>query len=210
MSYHWENTIWQSADGSWNRGFYKRISRSGSPNSWSDEDYDSEWDDDFDFTAFEYLRTGFSSEDSAANWRPGVNPGGFDLLVYRGNSKQCKELDQLAYWFKYPADKIKHDRKEHLRKNREHFKALQATWTPEAIRAALSGRIRLEAAIKGDERAYDYLGMHSSVRGTFEQKGDWLMLEGKRIYNLKTDKFEKHVHKLERYTAPRFGYGRGW
>lgn len=210
MSYHWENAIWQSKDGSWNRGYYKRISRADSPNAWEDEDYDSEWDDDFDFSAFSMVQTGMRSEEEAWGYEPQGNPGFAEVSNYKDHSRTCKHLDELAHWFKHPEEKIKRDRLELLRKNREHFKALQATWTPEAIRAALSGRIRLEAAIKGDERAYDYLGMHSSVRGIFEQKGDWLMLEGKRIYNLKTDKFEKHVHKLERYTAPRFGYGRGW
>lgn len=210
MSYHWENTIWQSKDGSWNRGFYKRISRSDSPNAWDDDSYDSEWDDDFDFTAFDFVRTGFPSEAAAANWQPGANPGGYELQPYAGNARHAKHLDQLAHWHRHPEEKIKHDRLELLRKNREHFKGLQETWTAEEIRRALSSRVSLQAEVKGDERAYDYLGMHSSVRGAFYQEGDWLMLEGKRIYNLKMDKFEKHVHKLERYTAPRFGYGRGW
>lgn len=208
MSYHWENVIWQSKDGSWNRGFYERISMGSS--RWDDENYDSEWDDDFNFESFDYLKTGFRSEEDAANWKPTGNPGSFSLMAYAGNSKECKALDQLAYWVKHPEEKKKHDRLELLRKNREHFKKLQETWTPEEIRRALSSRFSLQAEVKGDERAYDYLGRHSSVRGAFYQEGDWLMLGGKRIYNLKTDKFEKHIHKLERYTAPRFGYGRGW
>lgn len=211
MSYHWENTIWQSKDGSWNRGFFKRISMAGSSNSWEDEDYDSEWDDDFDFSSFDYLQTGFRSLEAARRWEPGANPGGWDEIPYAGNSKECKRLDQLAHWHKHPEEKAKHERKELLRKNREHFKKLQEIWTAEAIREAAADRFRsLTATIKSDERAFEVYGLSTHVTGRLVEDGDWLKIEDKRIYNLKTDKFEKHVHKLERYTAPRFGYGRGW
>ena len=211
MSYHWENTIWQSKDGSWNRGFFKRISMAGSPNGWEDEDYDSEWDDDFDYSSFDYLQTGFRSLEEAQRWEPGANPGGWAEIPYAGNSKECKLLDQLAHWHRYPEEKAKHERRELLRKNREHFKKLQEVWTPEAIRAAAADHfLKLTATIKGNESAFEIYGSSISATGRLIKKGDWLEIEGKRIYNLKTDKFEKHVHKLERYTAPRFGYGRGW
>lgn len=211
MSYHWENTIWQSKDGSWNRGYFKRISRSDSPNAWEDDSYDSEWDDDFDFSGFDYLQTGFRTLTDAQRWEPHGNPGGWDEITYAGNSKECKHLDQLAHWHRHPDERKKHERRELLRKNREHFKALQAEWTPEAIRAAAADRFcKLTAVLKSDENAFEIYGSSNSVSARFVENGDWLEIEGRRIYNLKTDKFEKHVHKLERYVAPRFGYGRGW
>lgn len=211
MSYNWENAIWQSKDGSWNRGYYKRISRADSPNAWDDEDYDSEWDDDFDFSGFSMVQTGMRSEGEAWGYEPQGNPGSAAVSNHKDNSRNCKHLDELAHWFKHPEEKAKHDRLELLRKNREHFKKLQEVWTPEAIRTAAAGHFfKLTATIKLDESAFTTFGSSISATGRLIEKGDWLMLEGKRIYNLKTDKFEKHVHKLERYTAPRFGYGRGW
>jgi len=211
MSYHWENVIWQSKDGSWNRGFYHRISMGGSPNSWNDGDYDSEWDDEFDESYFDYARTGFRSENDALLWEPSGNPGGASILPYRGNSKECKELDQLAFFHAHPEEKARHERKEFLRKNREHFKALQAEWTPEKIRAI--GRFdTVVATVKGDDEAYSRLGMNYDLRGVPTIEGDWLKLESKPIYNLKTDKFHKRVHSFGR-PAPvqRAVYGRyGW
>jgi len=211
MSYHWENTIWQSKDGSWNRGFYHRISAAGSPGSWNDGDYDSEWDDEFDESYFDYARTGFRSEHDALLWEPAGNPGSASILSYRGNSKECKELDQLAFFHAHPEEKVKHDRKEFLRKNREHFKALHAEWTPEKIRAI--GRFdTVIASVKGDDEAYSRLGMNYDLRGVPTIEGDWFKLEGKQIYNLKTDKFHKRVHSFGR-PAPvqRAVYGRyGW
>lgn len=211
MSYHWKNVIWQSKDGSWNRGFYHRISMGGFPSSWKDGDYDSEWDDEFDESSFDYARTGFRSEQDAFNWEPSGNPGGAYTIAYRGNSKECKELDQLAFFHAHPEEKTKHERREFLRKNREHFKALQTEWTPEKIRAI--GRFdTMVATVKGDDKAYSGYGMNYDLRGVPVVEGDWLKLEGKPIYNLKTDKFHKRVHSFGR-PAPvrRAAYGRyGW
>ncbi len=199
MSYHWENTIWQSKDGTWNRGFFKRIPMG---DGWSDEDYDSEWDDEFDFSAFDYLRTGFPSEAAAFNWQPGANPGSHTTVPYAGNSKECKHLDQLARWHLHPEEKAKHDRLELLRKNREHFKNLQTEWTPEAIRSARANLIRFDVEFKQDEAVHTAFGISTSAQGNLFENGDWLEIMGKRVYNLKTDKFEKNIHSLRR-SAPR-------
>lgn len=210
MSYHWENVIWQSKDGSWNRGFYKRISMAPMGGHY-DEEYDSEWDDDFDFGTFDYAKTGFPSETAAANWQPGANPGGFEVVPYRGNSKECKALDQLAFFHKFPAEKAKFERKELLRKNREHFKKLAEEWDPERIGGASRSMRTVRVTLKSDERAYDHFGAQTILEGSFKKNGDWLEVEGRRIYNTKTSKFEKHVHKLEEvaFRAPSY-YGRRW
>lgn len=198
MSYHWENVTWQSRDGSWNRGFYTRLSREPNYGSESDgEDYDSEWDDDFDLNSFDTVRTGFRSATSAAEWMPYGNPGGTAVIYYRGNSKECKALDQLAFFHFHPEEKAKQERKEFLKKNREHFKALEAEWTPERISEFLGNRSRLTAQIKKDDRAYSPLGIVVTATGVPLREGNWFLINGKRIYNLKTAKFEKHVHKLE-------------
>jgi len=211
MSYHWENVIWQSKDGSWNRGYYKRISMA-STGGYYDEEYDSEWDDDFDFTGFDYLQTGFRSENDADRYQPHGNPGGAtEVYPYKGNSKECKRLDQLAFFHKFPAEKVKFERKELLRKNREHFKKLAEEWHAERVGEASRNMRKVRVTLKSDERAYDYFGAQLILEGNFRKNGDWLEVEGRRIYNMETNKFEKHVHKLEEvvFRAPSY-YGRRW
>lgn len=210
MSYNWDNVIWQSADGSWSRGYYERISRADSPDSWEDDDYDSEWDDDFTHDSFDTVRTGFLTEDAAFDWEPHGNPGSFWQIFYKGNSKECKALDQLAFFHANPDELKKHLRKEFLRKNREHFKALASEWTPDLMRGYLDSHRRLEVQIKGDDNAFEQWGSSSTVAGSLVKKGDWLEIEGKQIFNTKTDKFHKRVHKVAFYEPARYGYGRRW
>lgn len=195
MSYHWENTIWESKDGSWNRGYFERISNPYS----SDSDYDSEWDDDFNFEAFDYVKTGFKTEAEALQYTPNGNPGSWSTLHYAGNSKKCKYLDQLAFFAKNPAEKAKFERKELLRKNREHFKKLSETWTPESVASASSRYTILTAVIKSDEEAYSQFGLSTHVNGYLKVDGDWFKIEGKRVYNKKTNKFAKNVHRLYKF-----------
>lgn len=72
MSFNRENVIWQSADGTWGRGFYE----SSSTGSYDDEEYDPEWDVDYDYDRFEWVSVGHSTEQAArASW-DGENPGG--------------------------------------------------------------------------------------------------------------------------------------
>lgn len=198
MSYHWENTIWQSKDGSWNRGYFKRISYFDHPGAWNDPDYgyDSEWDDDFDHSDFDCLMTGFKTEKDAEGYTPHGNPGSCFLIPYKGNSKECKELDQLAFFHKNPVEREKFERKELLRKNREHFKALASEWTPEKMKNLSKTFKTVSVEIKADEAAYTSLGLTSIFRGYAKVDGDWLIVEGKRVYNLKTNKFEQHVRSL--------------
>lgn len=211
MSYHWENVIWQSKDGSWNRGYFHRISNADSPSSWNDEDYgyDSEWDDEFDFSSFDYLSTGMRSEETAWNFTPHGNPGTYTLLPYAGNSKECKHYDLMAHWHRNPAEKAKAQRKEHLRKVREHFKDIVAEWNPQAMKELAGGYSTFSVVLKGDDKVYEQWGLSHELTGVPLVEGDWLTVEGKRVYNLKTEKFEKRVRKFERYmNHGRYGYRR--
>jgi len=87
-----ENVIWQSADGTWNRGFYAYWQTNT-----DDEDRDEEWDVDYSWDEFNWVRTGLASEQDAVEaWR-GVNPGMREVLPWSERaSKQCAELDTLA------------------------------------------------------------------------------------------------------------------
>lgn len=207
MSYHWENVIWQSKDGSWNRGYFHRISM-GSGN-WDDDGYDSEWDDEFDHSNFDYLATGIRSEDAAWDFKPHGNPGSATILPYAGNSKECKHYDLMAHWHRNPAEKVKAERKEHLRKVREHFKALEEEWASEAMEKLPATYASYFVTLKSDERVYEQWGASQEVIAPLRREGDWLTVEGKRVYNLKTSKFEKSVRKFERYVS-RGGYGYGF
>lgn len=93
MSFNWDNELWQSADGFWNRGYYERMTP---PLSLQDEDYDPEWDDEFNYGSFEDVTTGFRTETEADNWEPHGNPGGSTRTTVEDNPSRVLELDTLA------------------------------------------------------------------------------------------------------------------
>lgn len=199
MSYFWANTIWQSKDGSWARGYYTRISGANS-GSLEDEDfgYNSEWDDDFDDSSFDYLATGLTRE-QAHDFTPAGNPGTYVEIAYRGNSKVCKELDLMAFHHNNPEAKAKHDRAIHNRKRREHFAELEKRWAGVDLERQL-----LVATIAGNDRVYDGAGAFTIVSGAPKVDGNWLTLEGRKILNTKTGKFHNRVHNVERSRYRRF------
>lgn len=90
MSFHHENVTWQSEDGTWNQGFYTRISVGYS------EDYDSEWDDTYD-NSFQFVSSGHATADDA--WRSwgGPNPGsGYEVRYSPGTAEEIKHYEDLA------------------------------------------------------------------------------------------------------------------
>lgn len=91
MSFNRENVIWQSPDGTWNRGFY--TVHEGGFYGDEDEDYDPEWDVDYDYDSFEHVSRGHaSSDDARRSWR-GANPGG---CSYVEDPEQIAKLDAMA------------------------------------------------------------------------------------------------------------------
>lgn len=93
MSFHRENIVWQSADGTWSRGFYECHESGG----YEDDDFDPEWDVEYDYDALEQVSCGHPSEDAALqSWR-GANPGGATVLPYgSGSAAEVAQLDDLA------------------------------------------------------------------------------------------------------------------
>lgn len=93
MSLHRENVIWQSADGTWSRGFYTTYP-TGDPSS---EDYDREWDVDYNYDEFWWASTGHPNVEAAErSWR-GANPGGHEQVPYTPeNIALVEECDDLA------------------------------------------------------------------------------------------------------------------
>jgi len=83
MSFNRENVIWESKDGTWNRGFYEAFSVGEDP----------EWDVEYNYQEFSWVTVGLLSEELAhQSWR-GANPGGYELYHY---STKCDELDAMA------------------------------------------------------------------------------------------------------------------
>lgn len=97
MSYHRENVIWQSADGTWGRGFYENYPTK----SYDDDDYDSEWDVEYDYDIFSWVSVGHPTEQAAgASW-DGANPGGSTVYAFGDSgwpneSPVAPKFDEMA------------------------------------------------------------------------------------------------------------------
>ncbi len=194
MSFHRENVTWQSQDKTWSLGFFTVIPG----NTW-DEDYDPEWDVDYDFSSFEWVTSGHPTEDAAFEaWR-GANPGGGSVVAYAGHSKEAKAYDLMALWCRRPDLKEEHLKKEARKAKREHFKKLTEDFEAKHRFAGLSVRV----TFKKDADVHSYLGVSESATGHLLQKGDWLTLQEKRVFNTKTGKFAPNIHALEE-SSPRY------
>jgi len=98
MSFHRENILWQSADGTWSHGFYECHESYGGRGDDDDEDsFDPEWDVEYNYGALEQASCGHPSEDAAfQSWR-GANPGGSTVLPSDSDSAaEVAQLDDLA------------------------------------------------------------------------------------------------------------------
>lgn len=91
MSCNRENVIWQSKDGTWNRGFYECFDV-GDP---CDEDWDYEWDVEYG-DGFEWLSLGHATEQAAHESWDGSNPGGYDRCEYAGYPAESARYDAKA------------------------------------------------------------------------------------------------------------------
>ena len=78
MSYHRENVIWQSADGTWGRGFFETYATK----DWGDDDYDDEWDVDYNYDSFNWVSVGHPTEEAARAAWDGANPGGYTSYAF--------------------------------------------------------------------------------------------------------------------------------
>jgi hypothetical protein len=87
MSFHRENVIWKSTDGTWNRGFYATIQTGDDP----------EWDvETLDY--FDWVSTGHRSEQAAEQSWNGANPGSWSVIDTPG--PRTDKLDELVRQYK--------------------------------------------------------------------------------------------------------------
>lgn len=90
MSFHRENVIWQSADGTWSRGFFETYDigdRDG-------EEWDPEWDVEYDFDTFRWVSTGHPTQEEASRAWDGANPGGHSLVEHRDDDRSHRQVEQ--------------------------------------------------------------------------------------------------------------------
>ncbi|SDH39629.1 hypothetical protein [Microbacterium sp. 77mftsu3.1] len=95
MSTPHENVVWQSADGTWSRGFYRA-------DRWYDGD-DDEGRVEFDMSEFEWVSTGHATYDEAHDAWDGANPAGYSVVsqpvageASPFESENPEHLDDLA------------------------------------------------------------------------------------------------------------------
>lgn len=92
MSYNHENVVWQSPNGTWNRGFHPvDYYDCGESDDCDDETH--EWCRQFDEDSFEWVSSGHPSRDAAyASWT-GSNPGGSSGP---GSADHVEHLEDMA------------------------------------------------------------------------------------------------------------------
>ncbi|WP_282795754.1 hypothetical protein [Streptomyces sp. CC224B] len=103
MSYNRDNVTWQSANGTWNIGFW-RFEYTGDG---TDEDFDAEWDVEYSHDGFWFLSTGHATPEAAmdAYCQEEPNPG-MTLLIPQDDPQAA---DDIARYEALAADfKAKH------------------------------------------------------------------------------------------------------
>lgn len=93
MSFNRENVVWQSANGTWNIGFYTVHESFW---SYDDDDYDPEWDVNYDYDSFEWASTGHASKEDAYRAWKGANPGAFSVEL---DAERITALDAMLKEF---------------------------------------------------------------------------------------------------------------
>ena len=86
MSFNRENVIFQQPDGRWARAFYASTIIGSDP----------EWDVAYDFSRFDWLRTGLPSVAAAVDAWDGGNPGGWTTADLAEDPEACAELWAIA------------------------------------------------------------------------------------------------------------------
>lgn len=197
MSFNHENMVWQNEDRTWSIGFYKRISM------FHEGDYDSEWDDEFDYTRFEFTSQGHLTEQSAINSWKGPNPGSHEMLHYsESNKDEIAQLNMLASFYFYPELREKNEQEKHSVALDKHYSELvnslvESNWVG----------LRVTAQFKHDDKPYEWTGMSSSATGSVQVDDEgWWTVEGNRFFNPQKQEVNERLMQAElvktRSTSP--------
>lgn len=205
MSVNRENVVWQSKDGSWNRGFFafENINENS-------EDFDYEWDVEYDYEHFWWASTGHRTETQATNsWR-GANPSIREVSHYSDDSKEDNDnYDRMAEWLKNPAAEAKFIKEETIRKNKIHFENLVELM--DEMRNFVGLEVYVSVA-QDDESIHSGLGSFYEYVGRMVEEDDKVGVRDKGIfhelYNKETKTFIKKVRTIEE--RKRYGYSGGY
>lgn len=212
MSFNHENVVWQREDGRWGIGFYVRITTGQSTwdDDYADHGYDPEWDDEFDYSAFMFARTGFATEQQAINSWNGANPGSHEIMHYsKANAKAIADLEDMVKAANDPA----YAKARVERKAKEESRALVKR-VRERLREnppVSGGRYYVRFSMSKLPSA---TGMMNDKEYWLSQQGDWLGFEtetvlksGKRkptflkVWNVKTNSQAPNVLNIDRAVA---------
>jgi hypothetical protein len=96
MSVYRENVIWQSPNGTWNRGFHPISHHECGMSDSCENAPEHDWCAEFDHDSFEWVSGGHATEAQAAESWTGSNPGGHTGCAYDPNDKASR--DQVAHY----------------------------------------------------------------------------------------------------------------
>lgn len=180
MSFNHDNVLWQSKDGSWNRGFFSVERVDG-----------DEWDAIYDFSTFEWASTGHLTEDSANDsWR-GVNPGMVEVVPFsKRSAEEIANYDRMAAWCKDPELKVAYDKAQAAKLNRVRRAALV-----EQCKTFYPG-VRVRVRIKRTKNVGEFTGAYSSVEGFITKVGDWLVVDGQNVFNVRTNRMNLYISEV--------------
>jgi hypothetical protein len=91
-----ENVVWQSRNGTWNRGFFKRLPSDGAH--------------EYDYSAFRWASTGHATQEEALTAGPETPNEDLFVMPYKGNSVQTKDFDRMALEFRDPVAALAYKR----------------------------------------------------------------------------------------------------
>lgn len=191
MSRYHENVTWQTSDGSWSIGFYVPVYSGDVSDEW-----DVEWEDEFSWAA-----TGFTTPDAAFNaWR-GANPGGGNVVPFKGNEALVEHYNKLAGYYFHPEVKIEDEKVANEQKNVEHFTQLMAQF--ENNHRYVGAKVTVTT---GDpETIHTRLGLTQTHTGVLREKDNWLVLihDGSNlpVFDMLNNKFAGNIHNIRQITT---------
>lgn len=209
MSRYAENLVWQNADKTWGIGFYKRISRNVSGEN---ENYDSEWDDEYDYEHFSHAANGFPSADAAQRWWTGANPGSFEVAAKKLTVKETKEFADMVRAANNPAFSKELDEQKAKAASAAFVKSVREKLRANEPVAYKAYRVRISL-----NTLPSALGMMQDHNTTLTAEGDWLGFETStrlkngnvrksfvKVWNTKTRTQNKNIVWVEEVKS--YGY----
>lgn len=185
MSFHRANIVWQSKDGSWNRGFYT-VSWVG----YEEDGYDPEWDVEYDESSFSWASVGHATKDGACDAWDGANPGSLDVMTYsRANHKEIAILDRMALFYRDPAARLAHMKKEKAKQVKEKQAEVKEYMSDRTLEGMTFQRLGLTYDAQPDHENI----VHAGKVAYGKADGTWLKVDGKRVYNFATGRVAKGI-----------------